>query len=124
MFHSIYSIFPVVLIYPYSVQDWETHKTPTDIRSFLGLVGYYRRFIENFARIAAPLTALTRKNAKFIWSDECKAAFSELKHKLTSAPVLTVPNGNEGLTVYTDACREGSGAVLMQDGKVIAYDSR
>ena len=106
------------------MQDWETPRTPTDIRSFLGLTGYYWRFIENFARIAAPLTTLTRKNAKFIWSDKCEVSFNELKRKLTSTPVLTVPNGNEGLTVYTDAYREGLGAVLMQDGKVIAYASR
>ena len=105
------------------MQDWETPKTPTDIRSFLGLAGYYRRFIENFARIAAPLTALTRKNAKFIWSDQCKAAFNELKSKPTFAPVLTISNGSKGFTIYTDANREGLGAVLMLYGRIIAYAS-
>ena len=90
----------------------------------MGLAGYYRRFIERFARISAPLTALTRKDVKFIWSEKCESAFNELKRKLTSAPVLAVIDGSEGLTVYTDACREGLGAVLMQNGRVIAYAGR
>jgi len=90
----------------------------------LGLAGYYRRFIENFARISAPLTAFTRKDVKFDWNEKCKAAFEELRCKLTTAPILTVINGSEGLTVYTYAYKEGLESVLMQHGMVIAYAGR
>ncbi|MGV7988939.1 ribonuclease H family protein, partial [Mycobacterium kansasii] len=89
----------------------------SEIRSFLGLAGYYRRFIEGFSRIAAPLTRLTRKGVEFVWSDACEKAFMELKDRLTSAPVLTLPDGSEGFVVFTDASRVGLGAVLIQHGK-------
>ena len=68
------------------VQNWERPKSVTEIRSFLGLAGYYRRFVKGFSSLAAPLTALTRKSAKFTWSDKCEASFAELKRKLTTAP--------------------------------------
>ncbi|XP_060962122.1 uncharacterized mitochondrial protein AtMg00860-like [Cannabis sativa] len=78
-----------------SILQWERPKNVTEVRSFLGLAGYYRRFVENFSRIAMPLTKLTRKEVKFIWDDSCEKAFRELKERLTSAPVLTVPNSEE-----------------------------
>ncbi|PON80328.1 hypothetical protein PanWU01x14_007780 [Parasponia andersonii] len=96
-----------------SVLRWERPKNITEIRSLLGLVGYYHQFVENFSRIAMPLTKLTRKNVKFIWDDDCEVAFIELKRRLTIAPVLTVPNSNEPYVVYTDASGSGLGYVLM-----------
>ncbi|KAJ9547488.1 hypothetical protein OSB04_020031 [Centaurea solstitialis] len=107
-----------------AVMKWETPKTPTEIRSFLGLVGYYRRFIQDFSKIAVPLTKLTRKNEKFVWGAEQEASFDTLRRKLCEAPVLTLPEGVEDLTVYCDASYHGLGCVLMQKGKVIAYASR
>ncbi|XP_022157022.1 uncharacterized protein LOC111023849 [Momordica charantia] len=107
-----------------AVSHWPRPSSVTEIRSFLGLAGYYRKFIQNFSRVAARLTQLTRKNATFTWSSECEEAFQELKKRLVSAPVLTVPDGTGGLVVYGDASRRGLGCVLMQHGKVIAYASR
>ena len=97
--------------------------TPTDIRSFLGLAGYYRRFVESFSSIAAPLTKLTQKKMKFVWSDLCENSFEKLKDKLTTAPILTLPEGVDDFVVYCDASRMGLSCVLMQRGKVIAYAS-
>jgi len=76
-----------------AVMDWEVPKTPSEIHSFIGLAGYYRRFIEGFSSIAAPLTKLTRKGEKFVWSEACERSFQLLKAKLTSAPVLVLPSG-------------------------------
>jgi hypothetical protein len=103
---------------------WERPTSITEIRSFLGLAGYYRRFIEGFFLIATPLTQLTRKNKKWVWSEECEKSFKELKMRLTTAPVLTLPLGTEGFVVYSDASGKGLGCVLMQHGKVVAYTSR
>ena len=88
------------------------------------MAGYYRRFVEGFSQIAQPLTKLTKKNVKFVWGDDCEQSFQELKRRLTSAPILTIPSGSEGFVVYTDASRKGLGCVLMQEGRVIAYASR
>jgi hypothetical protein len=107
-----------------AVKSWVTPKTPTDIRSFLGLAGYYRRFISNFAKIAVPLTELTQKNKSFTWNLEQETAFQTLKRKLCQAPILTLPDGTDDLVVYCDASNLGLGCVLMQRGKVIAYASR
>ncbi|KAJ0432655.1 putative nucleotidyltransferase, Ribonuclease H [Helianthus annuus] len=107
-----------------AVMNWQEPKTPTEIRSFLGLAGYYRRFIENFSRIAAPLTSLTRKKIKFDWGPKQQESFDILKKKLSNAPVLTLPDGIEDFIVYCDASHTGMGCVLMQRGKVIAYASR
>ena len=104
--------------------DWPRPTTITEVRSFLGLVGYYRRFVKDFSKIAAPLTRLTQKNVRFNWTDRCEEHFLFLKDLLTSAPVLTLPSGDEGYTVYCEASRVGLGCVLMQNGKVIAYASR
>nr|XP_034908287.1 uncharacterized protein LOC118044188 [Populus alba] len=107
-----------------AVLKWERPTSVTEIRSFLGLAGYYRRFIEGFSLIATPLTQLTRKDKKWVWSEECEASFQELKRRLTTTPVLTLPSGTEGFVVYSDASGKGLGCVLMQHGKVIAYASR
>ncbi|KAH0633127.1 hypothetical protein KY284_035913 [Solanum tuberosum] len=87
----------------------------TDIRSFLGLAGYYRRFVEGFSSIASPLTKLTQKKVKFQWSDDCEKSFAELKTRLTTTPVLTLPEGSDGYVIYCDVSRRGN---------VIAYASR
>ncbi|XP_060182450.1 uncharacterized protein LOC132612133 [Lycium barbarum] len=107
-----------------AVKSWPRPASVSDIRSFLGLAGYYRRFVEGFSSISAPLTKLTRKKIKFQWSDACERSFEELKKRLTSAPVLTLPEGTEGFVVYCDASGVGLGCVLMQHGKVVAYASR
>ena len=107
-----------------AVMKWDSPKNPTEIRSFLGLAGYYRRFVENFSTIAAPLTKLTRKSEKFIWTDAQQKAFQQLKEALCKAPVLALPQGEQDFVVYTDASRVGLGCVLMQKGRVIAYASR
>lgn len=107
-----------------AVVNWERPTNVTEVRSFLGLAGYYRRFVEGFSKIATLLTRLTRKNAKFQWDDDCEKSFQELKARLTSAPILTLPSGNEGFVVYNDASRQGLGCVLMQHGKVVAYASK
>ncbi|KAJ8761702.1 hypothetical protein K2173_004478 [Erythroxylum novogranatense] len=107
-----------------AVVNWEAPKNVTEVRSCLGLAGYYRRFVEGFSMIAAPMTKLLRKNQKFLWSDECQKSFEELKHRLTSAPILVLPSRDEGYTVYNDASRKGLGCVLMQGDRVITYASR
>ncbi|XP_073045319.1 uncharacterized protein [Primulina eburnea] len=107
-----------------AISRWKQPINITEIRSFLGLAGYYRRFIKDFAKIAVPLTQLTRKDNPFLWNDECEKSFCKLKEMLTSAPVLALPEGTEGFVVYTDASKEGFGCVLMQNDKVIAYASR
>ena len=90
----------------------------------MGLAGYYRKFVKDFSKLAYPLTKLTKKNAKFVWTPQCEISFQELKKRLTTAPVLAIFSESKKSVVYTDACLEGVGAVLMQEGKVIAYASR
>ncbi|XP_038888423.1 uncharacterized mitochondrial protein AtMg00860-like [Benincasa hispida] len=98
--------------------------TVSEVRNFLGLTGYYRRFVKDFSRIAAPLTKLTRKGVTFVWNKACENSFQDLKQRLVSAPVLTVPNGSGGFVIYTDASKKGLGCVLMQQGRLVAYTSR
>jgi hypothetical protein len=95
------------------VLKWKRSINVTEIWSFLGLAGYYRIFIEGFSTIASPLTKLTRKEVKFIWSKECEESFQELKERLTSAPVLTLALGTERFVVYSNASKRGLGCVLM-----------
>ncbi|GKC26814.1 putative reverse transcriptase domain-containing protein [Tanacetum coccineum] len=106
-----------------SIKDWASPKSPTEIRQFLGLVGYYRRFIEGFSKIAKPMTKLTQKKVKFEWGDKQEIAFQLLKQKLYSAPILALPEGSEDSIIYYDASIKGLGTVLMQREKVIAYAS-
>ncbi|KAA0060263.1 ty3-gypsy retrotransposon protein [Cucumis melo var. makuwa] len=107
-----------------AVTSWPRPSTVSEVRSFLGLAGYYRRFVENFSRITTPLTQLTRKGAPFFWSKTCEDSFQNLKQKLVTAPVLTVPDGSGSFLIYSDASEKGLGCVLMQQGKVVAYASR
>ncbi|KAL5579962.1 hypothetical protein UlMin_012404 [Ulmus minor] len=107
-----------------AVSNWLRPTTVTEIRSFLGMAGYYRRFVEGFSRIVGPLTTLTRKNVRFTWTEDCEKSFQELKKRLTTAPVLVIPSGNDGFVIYSDASKMGLGAILMQHGRVIAYASR
>ncbi|WVZ58619.1 hypothetical protein U9M48_008871 [Paspalum notatum var. saurae] len=96
----------------------------SEIRSFIGLAGYYRRFIEGFAKIARPMSTLLQKDKKFEWTEACERSFQELKKRLTTAPVLVLPDINRDFFIYCDASRLALGCVLMQDNKVIAYASR
>ncbi|GJW47421.1 putative reverse transcriptase domain-containing protein [Tanacetum coccineum] len=98
--------------------------TPTEVRQFLGLAGYYRRLIKEFSLISKPLTKLPQKNKPYVWGDDEKEAFQTLKLKLCSAPILSLPEGSEDFVVYCDASLKGFGAILMQREKVIAYASR
>ena len=94
------------------------------VRSFLGLASYCRRFVENFSKIAKPLTDLTKKDKKFVWSPQCDESFNLLKDKLTSTPVLVGPDLSKPFQIFCDASLQGLGAVLMQEGQVVAYASR
>ena len=96
----------------------------TEVRSFLGLAGYYHHFVEAFVRLAGPLTALTCKDYKFVWIERYEQSFQELKKRLTTAPVLTIPQRAEGFEIYYDASKQGLGVVLIQHDKVLAYASR
>ncbi|GJW33445.1 putative nucleotidyltransferase, ribonuclease H, partial [Tanacetum coccineum] len=107
-----------------AVTNWPRPKSVTEVRSFLGLAGYYRRFVEGFSSLASPLTQLIRKGVKFEWNDEREKCFEELKKRLVTAPILAVPEGTGGFQIYSDASKNGLGCVLMQHGKVIAYASR
>lgn len=107
-----------------AVSEWPVPKSVSEIRSFLGLAGYYRRFIKDFSKIAGTMTQLTKKDVKFVWSEECQQAFVELKNRLTSAPVLTIPDRSGGFEVHCDASGKGLGCVLHQHGKVVAFASR
>ena len=107
-----------------AIRDWPRPTTVTEVRSFLGLAGYYRRFVEGFAKLSTPLTRLTRKGIKFVWSEACQRSFDELRQRLTSAPILALPVMGEGFVIYSDASHSGLGCVLMQHGRVIAYASR
>ncbi|GJW29291.1 putative reverse transcriptase domain-containing protein [Tanacetum coccineum] len=107
-----------------AVKNWKAPRTLTEVRSFLGLAGYYHRFIENFSKIAKSLTILTQKCKVFDWGEEQELAFQTLKDKLCNALVLALPDRPEDFVVYCDAFGIGLGCVLMQRGKVIAYASR
>nr|GEX19453.1 putative reverse transcriptase domain-containing protein [Tanacetum cinerariifolium] len=100
-----------------SITKWPRPTTVTEVRSFLGLAGYYRRFVEGFSRLALPLTQLMRKGEKFVWPDEREESFEELKRRLVSTPILTLPSGSGGFQIYGDASKKGLGCVLIQHGK-------
>ncbi|GKC00700.1 putative reverse transcriptase domain-containing protein [Tanacetum coccineum] len=100
-----------------SVKNWKTPESSTEIRSFLGLAGYYQRFIENFSKIAKPLTLLTQKNKTYVWGDEQDEAFRILKEKLCNAPVLALPDGPDDFVVYCDASKQG----FLPDHKSLQY---
>jgi hypothetical protein len=106
-----------------AIKEWSAPKNVTEIRSFMGLVGYYRSFIAGFSRIVHPITSLQRKEKKFQWIEDCERSFRQLKQLLTSAPILRIADPNEYFMVCTDACKEGLGGVLSQNGFLICYES-
>jgi hypothetical protein len=106
------------------IMEWRVPTTVTEIRSFLGLAGYYRRFIEGLSKIAKPMTSLLEKGREFKWDEKCQESFDQLKERLMSPPVLVMPDLQKGFDIYCDACGQGLGCVLMQEDHVIAYASR
>jgi len=116
---------------PATIQAVKDFPVPTNVRAvreFVGLAGYYRRFVPNFARVAGPFHMLTRFNVPFVWTDACQKSFNQLKSLLTTPPVLAYPNFNEPFQLHTDASGQGLGAVLEQqvDGvsHPVAFASR
>ncbi|KAJ3700836.1 hypothetical protein LUZ61_004541 [Rhynchospora tenuis] len=107
-----------------SIIEWASPKNVTEVRCFLGLTGYYRRFVPNYAKLAKPLTQLLKKDNGFVWEESQERSFQELKERLVSAPILVMPIMGRDYIVYTDASKLGLGCVLTQDGHVIAYGSR
>ncbi|GKB60660.1 retrotransposon protein, putative, ty3-gypsy subclass [Tanacetum coccineum] len=107
-----------------AVKNWKAPRTPSEVHSFLGLAGYYRRFIKDFSKISKLITVLNQKSRTFDWGEEQENAFQTLKDKLCNAPVLAFPDRSEDFVVYCDMSGLGLGCVLMQRGKVIAYASR
>jgi hypothetical protein len=116
-----------IFVDPSKVQDVFSCNAPTsvgDIQSFLGLAGYYRRFIEGFSKISKPMTELLEMDKKFEWTSACKTSFQELKKRLTTTPILVIPDIEKSFSIYCDASGQGLRCVLMQDGHVVAYASR
>ena len=106
------------------VMDWKAPTSVSEIQSFLGLAGYYHRFIPDFSKIAKPMTSLLQKDHKFVWTEGCEVAFCTLRKLLTTAPILAHPNIEKPFDVFCDASKSGLGCVLMQEGRVIPYASR
>ena len=106
------------------VVEWKPLRNVTEVRSFLGLAGYYRRFVKGFSMTAAPMTKLLKKNVKYEWSEKCQRIFDKLKAFLTEAPVLTQPTCGREYVIFSDASLNGLGCVQIQEGKVVAYASR
>jgi hypothetical protein len=116
-----------IFVDPSKVKDvlsWNTPQNVSDIRSFLGLAGYYRRFIEGFSKISKPMTELLEKGKTFEWTPRREASFQVLRKRLTTTPVLNMPDMKKPFSIYCDASGQGLGCVLMQDGHVVAYASR
>ena len=107
-----------------AVVEWTRPTSVFEVRSFFGLVRYYRCFIKGFSKLSGPFIALTKKNARYIWMDKCEHSFKKLKKRLVTAPVLALPTKSGNFAVYSDASKKGIGCVLMQKGNVIAYASR
>eukprot|EP00253_Pinus_taeda_P019771 PITA_19771 len=107
-----------------AIMEWPVPKDVADVRSFMGLAGYYRRFVEGFSKVAFPITSLQKKGKAFHWTPSYQKSFKQLKHLLTTTPILSIADPNKDYVVCTDASKEGLGGVLMQEGKVIAYESR
>ena len=107
-----------------AISNWGAPTNQTEVRSFLGLAGYYKKCIRNFSLIASPLHKLLKKNVRFEWSEECQKSMDELKRRLTTAPVLTLPDDSSDYIIYSDASLRGMGCVLMQNGRIISYLSQ
>ena len=102
-----------------SIKNWPTPKNVAEVRYFLGLAEYYRRFIEGLSKVAHPVTSLQKKALKFQWTRRCEERFQKLKNLLTSAPVLKIACPKKYFVVCTDACGQGLGGILMQDNHVV-----
>jgi hypothetical protein len=107
-----------------NILDWKAPRDVRGIKSFIGMTRYYRCFIEGFSKIARPMTTLLEKKVEFRWTLECQESFEALKMKLTTTPVLTLPDVHKPFSVYCDASYTELGCVLMQEGIVVAYSSR
>jgi hypothetical protein len=105
------------------ILDWKAQRDVRGIKSFIGMAGYYRRFIEAFSKIARPMTVLLAKKVEFKWTPTCQESFEALKKKLTTTPVLILPDVHKPFSVYCDASYTGLGCMLMQEGRVVAYSS-
>jgi hypothetical protein len=105
------------------ILNWKASKDARGIKSFIGMAGYYQRFIEGFSKITKPMTALLANKVEFKWTQKCQEAFEALKEKLTTTPVLVLPDVHKPFSVYCDACYTGLGCVLMQEGRVVDYSS-
>lgn len=107
-----------------AIMEWVAPKSVNEVISFMGLAGYYKRFIKNFSQISYPITSLQRKGKKFEWTEECEASFEQLKNLLVHAPVLHIADPEKEFMVCIDSCKRGLGGVLMQDGQVVCYESQ
>jgi hypothetical protein len=107
-----------------STEGWPTPRNVSEVRSFMGLAGYYRRSIEGFSKFVHPITSLQKKGVKFEWNSECEERFQHLNNLLTSAPILNIVDPNEDFIVCIDACKQGIGGVLTRNGHVICHESR
>ena len=96
-----------------AIKEWHVPTDVSAVRSFMGIAGYYHRFVERFSAIAYPITSLQRKGVKFVWTEKCHNSFDQLKQKLTIAPILKIADPDKEFVVCTDACREGLGGVLL-----------
>jgi hypothetical protein len=105
------------------VLDWKLPMFVTQVRSFLRLAGYYRRFIPNFSKISKPITELLKKGNKYVWSKDCDETFKTLKKLLATSPVIAQSDIAKSFDIYCDASDTGLGCVLMQEGQVISYSS-
>ena len=108
---------------PAAIRDIPPPKTSTEVRSFLGLDGYYQRYVKGFAAIVAPLHALTRKDVVFHWSEDCQTAFDRIKTLLTTSPITAFPDFTQAFRLYTDASTAGLGAILAKFGTVRSASS-
>jgi len=107
-----------------TVMNWERPQTVSEVRSFLGLAGYYRRFVDGFSKLVSPMKQLTRQDQPFAWTDSCERCFEEMKIRLTTSLVLAIPDTAKTFEVYCDASYQGLGCVLMQEKRPVAYASR
>ena len=107
-----------------AAMNWPTPRNVMDVRSLMGLAGYYKRFIQGFPKVAHSITSLQRKGIEFEWTPKCEESFQQLKNILTSAPILKIVDPEKDFVVCTDSCNQGLGGFLMKDNHVVCYESR